>query len=31
MVSWLLMWACFGLGVYGAQQRNMVSLVVEPF
>lgn len=25
MVSWLLMWACFGLGVYGAQQRNMVS------
>ncbi|KAK7719730.1 hypothetical protein SLS64_001910 [Diaporthe eres] len=24
MVSWLLMWACFGLGVYGAQQRNML-------
>lgn len=24
MISWLLMWACFGLGVYGAQQRNML-------
>ncbi|KAK2610787.1 hypothetical protein N8I77_004188 [Diaporthe amygdali] len=24
MVTWLLMWSCFGLGVYGAQQRNML-------
>lgn len=25
MVTWLLMWAAFGLGVFGAQQRKMVS------
>jgi hypothetical protein len=25
VVTWLLMWAAFGLGIFGAQQRNMVS------
>lgn len=25
VVTWLLMWAAFGLGVFGAQQRSMVS------
>lgn len=24
-VSWLLMWACFGLGVFGAQERSLAS------
>ncbi|KAG8164640.1 hypothetical protein KVR01_004915 [Diaporthe batatas] len=24
MLSWLLMWAFFGLGIYGARQRNML-------
>lgn len=25
VVTWLLMWAAFGLGVFGAQQRSLVS------
>lgn len=30
VVTWLLMWAAFGLGVFGAHQRDLVSKAVLP-
>lgn len=30
MITWLGMWAFFGLGVFGAQERSLVSLLLFP-